>query len=480
MGRLVAGIDSSTQSTKAVVIDAETGVEVATGRAVHEVTGYAGARESDPNMWWSALTHALAETGCAADIRAISVAAQQHGLVVVDDDGRALRRAILWNDTRSAEDSEQLIDSLGGRERWAAVACSVPVSAFTVSSWAWLRRSEPEVASQVRGIRLPHDYLTERLTGIAVTDRGDASGTGWWSPASGRYEAEVLELDEVQLDEAMLPRVLAPDEQAGVVASAAAKETGLTEGTPVGPGTGDNMAAALGMGLRVGDVGMSLGTSGTVFGISEKPSADATGVIAGFADADGSYLPLACTLNCTQAVDRFAELLGLDRDEVADETDVIVLPFLDGERTPDLPHSAGTILGLRHGTSREQILLAAYRGAVASLLEAVERMATSGAPVTDGSRIVLVGGGAQGATWQRVVCELSGRPVSVPTPSEFVARGAATQAAAILEGGMPGAVSRRWAEVTQGVELPARARNDAAVSRIHQATGKVASLYPGA
>ncbi|MBJ7456845.1 MAG: xylulokinase, partial [Thermoleophilia bacterium] len=372
---LVAGVDSSTQGTKVVVVETGTGAVVAEGRAPHVVSGTGGARESDPRAWWAALGEALAATGCAAAIDAISVAAQQHGLVALGGDGEPLHPAILWNDTRSAPDARVLVEALGGPEAWAARLGSVPAPSFTVTSWAWLRRTRPEVAGRVRAIRLPHDYLTERLTGRAVTDRGDASGTGWWSPAEGRYVADVLGLPQIALEEGMLPHVQGPGEPAGPVTDAAARELGLRAGIPVGSGTGDNMGAALGLGLAPGVPVVSLGTSGTAYVVSDTPTADPTGTIAGFADASGGYLPLAATLNCTLAIDRIAGWLGLDREDVADDTDVVVLPYLGGERTPHLPAAGGTFVGLRDDTRPGEILLAAYRGAVASLLGAVDLLA---------------------------------------------------------------------------------------------------------
>jgi xylulokinase len=421
-----------------LVVDPDDGRVVATGRAPHEVTGSGGARETDPEVWWTALKAALAETGRAGEVGAISVAGQQHGLVVTDDAGRPLRPAVLWNDTRSAPDAAQLRDALGA-EAWAERVGVVPVPSFTVTRWAWLRRTEPEAAAATRAIRLPHDWLTERLAGQAVTDRGDASGTGWWSTRDEDYVADVLELAE--LDRSLLPRVLGPGEAAGEVV---ASELGLPPGALVGPGTGDNMGAALGLGLVPGEPVVSLGTSGTAYAAMTERAVDPSGLIAGFADATGGFLPLAATLNCTLAVDRVAGWLGLDRDAVAETTAVTVLPYLDGERTPNLPRAAGTIAGLRHDTEPGQILLAAYEGAVASLVEALELLAGVGSGLDPGAPVVLIGGGARGAAWQRTVARLAGRAVVVPEAEELVALGAAAQAAAMLSGEPAREIARRW------------------------------------
>jgi xylulokinase len=459
---LVAGVDCSTQATKAAIVDVETGEVVGLGRAGHAVEGTDGARETDPRVWWTALRDALAETGLAAEVDAISVGGQQHGLVVLDAVGEPLRPAMLWNDTRAAPDAERLTVMLGA-DRWAERTGLRPVASFTVAKWVWLRRCEPDVANATRAIRLPHDYVTGRLIGApldgGLTDRGDASGTGWWAPDDDAYAPDVLELPEVAIDPALLPRVLGPTEVAGDVPRAVADELGLRPGTIVGPGTGDNAASALALGLALGQTAMSLGTSGTVFAISARPSHDASGVVAGFADASGRFLPLAATLNCTQAVDRVADWLGLDRDDVAPAGSVVVLPYLDGERTPNLPRAAGWIGGLRHATTPQQILMAAYEGAVASLVEAMAAISDAVGGIDHDLPLILTGGGARGRTWREVVGRLSGRSVLVPEVVETVAVGAAVQAAATWRDEMPEAVSGRWG-TSRGTLLPAPAGTD--------------------
>ena len=295
----VTGVDTSTQATKVLVVDAEDGRVVATGRAPHQVTGTGGARETDPETWWRALRLALASTGHAGDVAAIAVAGQQHGLVALDGSGRPLRPAILWNDTRSAVEARELTDALGGGEAWAERVGLVPVPSFTATRWAWLRRHEPDRAAATRAVRLPHDFITERLCGRGATDRGDASGTAWWSTRDERYVGEVLEL--IDLDPALLPDVLGPRDAAGEVTPGTAGELGLRAGALVGPGTRDNMGAALGLGARAGEPVVSLGTSGTAYAVMEERAVDASGTVAGFADASGRFLPLTSTLNATLA-----------------------------------------------------------------------------------------------------------------------------------------------------------------------------------
>jgi xylulokinase len=441
---LVGGVDCSTQATKVVVVDVESGAIVGEGRATHVVTGSGGARETDPDVWWGALREALARTGQAGSLAAISIAGQQHGLVCLNGRGRPLRPALLWNDTRSSPDAAALVEALGGAGTWAARMGVVPVASFTASKWAWVMREEPHIAARTLAIRLPHDYLTELLTGEAVTDRGDASGTAWWSTDTQAYADDVLSLPALQLPVELLPRVAGPSEWAGQVTPSAAAETGLPAGIPVAPGSGDNMAAALGLGLRPGAPVLSLGTSGTVFMVSERRTVDPSGNVAGFADAAGRFLPLACTLNCTLAVDRVAAWLGLERDDVAASGGVVSLPYFDGERTPNLPDAAAAIFGLRHDTDPRSILMATYEGAIIGLLDALEIIDACSSGIDRSAPLVLIGGGARGETWQRVVLRLSGRAVSVPEATEFVALGAAVQAAANLGHEAPQATAARW------------------------------------
>jgi xylulokinase len=474
---LVAGVDTSTQATKVLVVDPEDGRVLAAGRAAHEVTGADGARETDPEIWWRALRAALEQTGRGGDVSAISVAGQQHGLVVLDGDGRPLRPAILWNDTRSATEAQELTAALGGGDAWAERIGLVPVPSFTATRWAWLRRHEPAVADAVRAVRLPHDFVTERLCGRGATDRGDASGTAWWSTRDEGYDGDVLDL--IDLDPALLPQVLGPREPAGELTKAAAREIGLSEGTLVGPGTGDNMGAALGLGAAAGEPVVSLGTSGTAYAVMEERAVDASGTVAGFADASGRFLPLTATLNATLAVDRVAAWLDLDREAAAVRTAAVVLPYLDGERTPNLPRAAGMIAGLRHTTTREEILLAAYEGAAASLVEALDLLAAQGSGLDPAAPLLLVGGGAHGKVWQRVVARLSGRPVEVPGAEELVALGAAAQAAACLSGEAPEEVARRW-DTRAGITVdPPAERDTETLARIRATRDAALGLLEG-
>ncbi|HEX6578125.1 MAG TPA: xylulokinase [Jiangellaceae bacterium] len=425
----VAGVDSSTQACKVVVCDADSGVVLRTGRAPHP-----DGTEVDPRHWWSALRRAA--DGVVDGVAAISVAAQQHGLVAMDDSGEVVRPALLWNDTRSAGAAGQLIDELGGPRAWAEAVGLVPVASFTVTKLRWLATHESDVAARVARVLLPHDWLTWRLAGEGepTTDRGDASGTGYWSAAEGRYRTDLLEL---AFGTAVgVPRVAAPAESVGVVADFSIGAAGAA----VAVGTGDNMSAALGLGVQPGDVVVSLGTSGTVFAVANAPSTDATGLVAGFADATGRFLPLVCTLNAGRVLTSTATMLGTDLaglDRLAMDAPpgaggLVLLPYLDGERTPDLPDATGSLVGMtRAAMTPANLARASVEGMLCGLADGVDALVAQGIPLR---RVLLIGGAAQSAAVRVVAPMVFGVPIVVPTPGEYVAQGAARQAAWALSG----------------------------------------------
>jgi xylulokinase len=436
---LVLGVDSSTQSTKVEMRDADTGELIGSGRASHPVTSPPHS-EQEPEKWREALVEARRQAGTPAVV-AMAIAAQQHGLVALDDQAQVIRPAKLWNDTESAPDAEWLVEQLGGPEPWVKACGSVPVASFTISKLSWLHRCEPEKFDRMARVLLPHDWLTYRMSGRFTTDRGDASGTGYWSPAAGRWRTDLLEVvDETKDWDACLPAVLGPTE---VVRE--------REGAVIAPGTGDNMAAALGIALEPGQVAMSIGTSGTVYTVSDEPTADPKGYVAGFADATGRFLPLACTLNAMRVIDTFARLLQVDLtrfDQLALAGEpgaggVVLLPYLDGERTPNLPRATGTIGGLRADVTPEQIARAAVEGVVCGLLDALEALRVAGVAVRPAAGIVLLGGGARLHAFQHVVADLARAPVIVPS-GEPVATGACVQAAAALQQVAPDEVANAW------------------------------------
>jgi xylulokinase len=418
---LVAGIDSSTQSTKIVLCQAEDGEVIAQASASHP-----DGTECHPRHWWSALEQAGRDLLERAD--AVAVAAQQHGMVVLDNTGEVIRPALLWNDTRSAPQALALIDEFGA-ETWAARTGLVPVASFTVTKLRWLAEHEPDNAKRTETVLLPHDWLTLRLGAHEpVTDRGDASGTGYWSPDTGAYLPGFVRA--ALGHDVRLPRVAGPYDVVG--------ETSW--GARLGPGTGDNMGAALGLGLEPGEVVVSIGTSGTAFAVTEQPAADASGLVAGFADATGRFLPLVATLNAARILSSTAALLGCSLEELSalalaarpGADGLTLLPYLDGERTPNRPNANGVLRGLTtSNATRENLARAAVEALLASLADAIDHLAAHGVRPT---RVLLIGGGARSAAVRELAPAIFGVPVSVPEPGEYVALGAARQAAWVLAG----------------------------------------------
>ena len=449
------GVDSSTQSTKVEVRDADDGRLVAYGRAPHPSPSPTARREQDPKAWWDALIAAIGQTD-VRDIAALSIAGQQHGLIVLDGAGAVLRPAKLWNDTESAPEAEAMVRQFGA-ERWAKACGTVPVASLTITKLAWLARHEKATFDRVATVLLPHDYLTYRVTGRYVTDRGDASGTGYWSPAEDRWRTDLL--DHVvgppqsgAWDE-RLPEVLGPSEPSDWMTASVHEVLGLRGRPLCGPGTGDNMAAALGVGLRAGDLALSLGTSGTAYTVTAAPTADSRGLVAGFADATGRFLPLVCTMNATHVTEAFGRAMGVEPAELdalaleapAGANGMVLLPYLSGERTPNRPNATGVIAGVTADFTRADMARAAYEGVVCGLLDGLDalRAATTSGGGRDG-RTFLVGGGARSPAYRRIVADLSGLPITIPAGEEHVAIGACVQAAAVLHECSPDEVAAAW------------------------------------
>ncbi len=436
---LVAGVDSSTQSCKVVIRDAATGALRRRGSAPHP-----GGTEVDPEAWWSALRAAIASAGGHDDVAAVSVAGQQHGTVCLDADGAVVRPALLWNDTRSAGAAQKLIAEAGtkGRQYWATRTGTVPVASLTATKLRWLAENEPVHAARTAAVCLPHDWLSWRLTGLGPesgaeglnalrTDRSDASGTGYWSPAAGQYLPDVLINTLGHLP--VLPLVLGPTQS----------DQETPWGARIGPGAGDNAGAALGVGAGVGDVVVSVGTSGTVFAVSDKPTADPSGQVAGFADATGNFLPLVCTLNASRTLEAAARVLSVDLPELsrlalatpAGAGGLVLVPYLEGERTPDLPDATGSLHGMTlKNFTPAHLARAAFEAVACSLADGLRALTNVS---VHADRLILVGGGARSEALQHIAAGVFGLPVTVPEPGEYVADGAARQAAALLLGGFP-------------------------------------------
>ncbi len=457
---VVLGVDSSTQSTKVVAVDLETGEELREGRASHT-----GENRQNPEDWWDALV-AAARVAVTDDmeVRAISVAGQQHGLVTLDATGHPVRPAPLWNNVESADDAERL----NALADFPAAIGSRLVASFTVTKLAHLARTAPDDLARTASICLPHDYLNWRLTGNLTTDRGDASGSGWWSPSEERVRPDLLALavSESHANRINVPRVLGPDEAAGELSNAAASALGLPFGIPVGPGSGDNPAAAIGVGATDRELVVSLGTSGTAYAVSNHPTSDPTGEVAGFADATGRFLPLTCMLNCTRVFDSIATMFGIDRIDALERavaTDpgangLLMLPYFDGERTPNLPNATGALHGLTTERAGADFMLrAAIDGVAAGIAYCIEALARVDVTAPG---ITLVGGGSRHIAWQQAIADATGLPVTVRAGSEHVARGAAIQAAAIARHETVRSLLEKWRpEILAEIEPIAGARD---------------------
>jgi xylulokinase len=426
---LVAGVDSSTQSCSVVVCDVEKGAVVRSSRAAHPP-----GTEVPAQAWWDAYAEATRDPALLAGVEAMGVGGQQHGMVTLDEDGALVRDAVLWNDNRSASDAVDLVAELGGPDAWADQVGSVPLAAFTVAKLRWLARAEPENAARTVAVMLPHDWLTWQLGGQGsdpTTDRGDASGTGYFDATAGTYRDDIVRL--ALGHELRLPRVAAPDAVVG--------ET--PDGVKLAAGTGDNMAAALGLGLTPGAAVVSLGTSGTAFTKSPHQTHDPTATVAGFADATGAFLPLVCTLNAARNLAATARLLNVDLAEFArlalsappGSDGLAFIPYLEGERTPPLPTATGELVGLRLGNLLPaNVARAAIEGVLWSLAYGLRVLQQHGQTV---DRVILTGGAAKSEAVQQIAPAVFGLPVTLTDVAESVAVGSARQAAWALTGELP-------------------------------------------
>lgn len=418
---IVAGLDSSSESTRIVVCDTDTGAVLRHGYAPHPATG----SDVDPQAWLLSLGEA-AEGGLLEGVEAIGVSAQQHGLLALDAGGVMVRPAMIGNDRRAQAAAADLMDALGGRSAWAQAVGAVPQAGLAVAKLRWLARSEPESARRVAELLQPHDWLVWQLLGRPArrtTDRGAASGTGYWSAATGQYRGDLVEL--ALGHQVRLPEVIGPAEPAGHT----------PEGLLISAGTGETMAAAFGLGVGIGDAVVSLGASGSVFAVHHEPLVDPTGTITGYADATGMHLPVVHTLNAVRVLRGTAEMLGCDLQELSalalkstpGSSGLVFLPYLEGERTPHLPHTAGTLTGLRRESMKpEHLARAAFEGMLCGLADALDVLRGRGVEVR---RIFLLGPSADLPAVRAIAPALLGAQVVVPQPAEYAALGAARQAA---------------------------------------------------
>jgi xylulokinase len=423
--QIVAGVDSSTQSVKVVIRKADTGELVRQGRAAHP-----DGTEVDPLHWKNAFDIAVKDAGGIDDVAAISIGGQQHGMVALDESGQVIRPALLWNDTRSATQADSLNSEVGGQESMAQAVGSVLVASFTASKIRWMAEHEKLNADRVQAIALPHDWLSWQLQGgrdfsQLFTDRSDASGTGYFDPTTSTYRRDILARALLSDREILLPKIAEPSVFAGTT----------SQGIPLAAGAGDNAAAALGVQAEPGDVVISLGTSGTAFAVSTTPTHDASGAVAGFADATGRFLPLVCTLNAARIFDAATSILGKTHDEVGalalstapGAHGLSLLPYFEGERTPNRPDATGVFSGMTLTNSNPaDIARAMIEGMLAGLADAVQSLIDLGVDV---KRILIIGGAAKNPAVGHIASALFGRPVLIPPAGEYVADGTARQAA---------------------------------------------------
>lgn len=473
---LFIGLDVGTQSTKGLLLDtSKSGPDAILGRAsvpYDLIPGLPpGAAEQHPHTWRDAVRAVIRELSALAPrerIGGIGVSGQQHGLVVLDEKDEVIRPAKLWCDTTTAAEAEEI--SRKGR--------FVVPTGYTLPKLLWLKRNEPENFARVRSVLLPHDYINFLLTGEKFMEAGDASGSGAFDPVQRTYDEEILAWIDPRA-RSMFPRLIAADQPGGHVSKAAAEFFGLPEGIVVAPGGGDNMMSAIGSGAtEKGVTVISLGTSGTVFAYSESPVVDPSGLIAGFCDSTGAWMPLLCTMNVTGVTEEVRTAFGLSHEEISRRAEAIpagsdgiqFLPYLQGERVPNLPQATGAILGLRLGCfDAGRLYRAAIEGTTLGLVSGVERMKKLGLVV---EAVRVVGGGSKNPLWRQILADALGVKVTGLMEPESAALGGAIQAAWVAgrasgNSEMINAVASRYVVVTDGVTTP-----NAANTAVYQAVLK--------
>ncbi len=432
------GIDCGTQGTKALLVD-EAGTALGRGYAPHQlIERESGAREQEPAWWVEALRVAVkqATAGRGGEVSALGVSGQQHGLVILDEGLKVIRPAKLWNDTETAAQNQQMVELLGGKQAWFERFGIVPLTGYTVSKLLWIKQNEPENFARIRHILLPHEYLNFWLTGRICAEYGDASGTAFFDVRTRQWSREILDAIDGGTGQlyGALPPLIGVEEPVGTLRAEVALELGLQEECLVSAGGGDNMMGAIGTAnVREGVVTLSLGTSSTVYSFHEAVVLDATGNVAPFCSSSGGWLPLVCTMNATNVVTQTLTTLG--RTVAAIEPalastqpgagGLVFLPFLNGERTPDLPNARGTITGISaNNFTPENLIRAAIEGVSFGILSGLDRI-QNGAPV---DRMLVIGGGSRSAAWRQLLADASGATVEVPVEEEAGCLGAAIQA----------------------------------------------------
>jgi xylulokinase len=454
---LFIGIDSGTQSVKAVALDLETGKVIAEARAPHTLIGGlpVGHMEQHPQEWTAALDTVIGEVAAKIDrsrVRGIGVSGQQHGFVPLDAKGEVIRPAKLWCDTSTTAECELITKKLGGPRATIRKTGNLVLPGFTAGKILWLKRHEPANYKRLRHVLLPHDYLNFHLTGNYFMEFGDASGTALMDVRKRAWSAEAIRAIDKNLAD-FLPPISASDQAAGTLRPELAAKYGLSRDVVVSAGGGDNMMGAIGTGnVAPGVISASFGTSGTIYAFANKPVVDPHGEIAAFCSSTGGWLPLLCTMNVTTATEHVRALFGYDHATLeaavnatpAGANGLVLLPYLAGERTPNVPDGSGVLLGLTQKTfGAGHIARAAMEGATMGMNYGLRRLAELGVKAKE---IRVTGGGAKSAAWRQIMADIFGVPVVAMVEDEGAALGGALQAA--------WCVARREGKKTKIADLP--------------------------
>jgi len=441
--QLFLGIDCGTQGTKAIILDAASGQVIGQGAAAHTmISGANGRREQDAQQWLEAFTLATRRALLAANVDGQSIlgiggSGQQHGLVLLDDQGEVLRPAKLWCDTETSAENDRLLVHLGCEKGSLERLGVVIAPGYTVSKLLWTKEQHPVVFSRIARILLPHDYLNFWLTGRACSEYGDASGTGYFNVRTRQWDLQLLrDIDASGRLQAALPELIDAHQSVGTILPAIAEHLGINPNALVSSGGGDNMMGAIGTGIiQPGAITMSLGSSGTVYAYSEVPKVSPDASVATFCSSSGGWLPLICTMNLTNATGAIRELFNLDLEQfnhlVAQSPigaeGVSMLPFLNGERVPALPHATGSLHGLTlDNLTQANLCRAAVEGTTFGLRYGLDLLRHNG---LQSRSICLIGGGSKSAVWRQIVADIMNTPVICTEQSEAAALGAAIQAA---------------------------------------------------
>ncbi|MCL2138838.1 MAG: xylulokinase, partial [Treponema sp.] len=444
--KTVCGIDLGTQSCKIVIYDYEKKhIAAQSSFPVDLIAKNDGTREQKTEWYDEALKNCFSviEPEIKQSIAAIGVSGHQHSLVPLDENGKAVYNVKLWCDTSTAAECEELSKMAGGEKKIIAAAGLPMRPGYTAPKIQWLKNHKPKAFARLRHILLPHNYINFLLTGKFTAEYGDASGTALFDVRKRKWAKNICTLISPELD-ALLPQLIEPDLPAGRICKAAALQYAIPEGAIAASGGGDNMMSAIGTGaVQNGILAMSLGTSGTLFGFSDTPVIDPEGNLAAFCSSTGGWLPLLCTMNCTAASEEFRALFGLDVQAFNAEAakapvgadGIIVLPFFNGERTPNLPHGKASIHGITAANfKKENLARAALESAIFGMRMGLETFAKLGFKAKE---LRLTGGGAKSPLWQQITANVMNLPVRVPASTESAAMGAAIQALWCLHNDSP-------------------------------------------